>query len=61
MDIRIGQVWRPKSGTGPAIAIVDFAGPGIYIVRNAAGDGDTRTITARGLARYVYDPAAFAY
>jgi hypothetical protein len=61
MDIRVGQVWRPKSGTGVAIAIVDFAGPGYYIVRSAAGDGDTRTMSARDLTRYTYDPDAIAY
>jgi hypothetical protein len=61
MDIRVGQVWRPKSGNGRAIAIVDFAGPGLYIVRNAAGDGDTWTMTDRALARYAFDPTAIAY
>jgi hypothetical protein len=61
MNIRVGQVWRPKSGNGPAIAIVDFAGPGYVIVRNAAGDGDTWTISDRKLNRYTFDPNAIAY
>lgn len=58
-NIRIGQVWRPKSG--PSIAIVDFAGPRLYIVRNADGSGDTWVLSAATLASYIYDPDAFAY
>lgn len=61
MDIRVGQVWRRKCGAGPSVAIVDYAGPGYYVVRNAAGDGDTRTMSARDLANYTHDPDAIAY
>lgn len=59
--IRIGQVYRPTSGPAIDVAIVDYAGPGVYIVRNASGSGGTRTMSADVLASYTYLPDAFAY
>jgi hypothetical protein len=61
MDIRIGQVYRPTSGPAIDVAIVDFDGPGFYIVRNASGSGGTRSMSGDALARYTYLPDAFAY
>lgn len=40
---------------------MDYAGPGLYIVRNANGSGDTWVLSATALARYQHDPDAFAY
>lgn len=61
MDIRIGQVYRPTSGPAIAVAIVDYDGPGFYIVRNASGSGGTRSMSADALASYAHDPDAVAY
>lgn len=61
VNIRIGQVYRPTSGPAIAVAIVDYAGPGVYVVRNASGSGGTRTMSDHDLASYTYDPDAFAY
>lgn len=60
MDIRIGQVYRPTSGPAVAVAIVDYAGPGVYVVRNANGSGGTRTMTDHQIASYAHDPDAVA-
>lgn len=60
--IRIGQVWRPNSGPAIDIAIVDFDGPGFYIVRNASGDAGTRSMSGDLITSgYTYLPDAYAY
>lgn len=62
MDIRIGQVYRPKSGPAIDITIVDYAGPGFYVVRNAVGTGDTWSMYGQDiLDRYTHQPGAQAY
>jgi len=61
-DIFIGQVWVPNSGPAIDIAIVDFEGPGYYIVRNANGSGGTRSMRGDQItSRYTYDPDRYAY
>lgn len=60
--ILIGQVWLPDDPAQLAIAIVDFEGPGYYIVRNANGTGGTRSMRGDTItSRYTHDPDSLAY
>lgn len=62
MNIRIGQVYSPNSGPAINIAIVDYDGPGYYIVRRASGDGGTWTMYGQDIVDgYTYLPDATAY